>query len=76
MRKNRCRKCNKPFYSADPKVTECQNCTGDQPDTEVKYKTETTAKKKANARTKADKSQTVSIKTLQKPVEDDDASAG
>lgn len=74
MRKNRCRDCGKTFYCVDPKIAQCQNCTGTQPDVTAQYEAETAAKQKANATTKSKRKQTVSVKELQRK-DDDDAPA-
>ena len=44
MRKSRCTKCGTTFYTADPKITECQNCTGTLPDKTEQLKAEAEAK--------------------------------
>ena len=46
MRKRRCSSCGKRFYTKDPTITTCQDCSGDLPDRSAQEQKEAELKRR------------------------------
>ena len=64
MRKSRCTKCGTTFYTADPKVKICQDCSGDTPDKTKQLAQEAEHRRQITNAVKSDDKQTVDITEL------------